>query len=113
MARLPCCLSMGPMKQDFLHIYLITFPESKVWEIQNVRGSSFCLKCSRFNADLKNAEKNSEKIFVKNCILIAIVNFSRLRTGYLSSPANMVGNSPKSWHITNRDFSELNCLRSD
>ena len=56
MARLPCRLLMCPMKQDFLDIYLVTFPESVIWEIQNLWGWYFSSKCLRFNSDLKNAE---------------------------------------------------------
>ena len=41
MARLPCCLSIGPLKRDFLDIYLITFREYTIWEIKNLQGSYF------------------------------------------------------------------------
>ena len=35
-ARLPCCLGKGPLKQDFFDIYLATFSESIISEIQNL-----------------------------------------------------------------------------
>ena len=57
MACLRCWLSTGPLKRDFLDNYLITFPESVIPEIEKKSGSKFLSKCSRFNSDLKNAEK--------------------------------------------------------
>ena len=38
---------------------------------------------------------------------------SLLRTGYFSSAANVLTNSPKIWHINKRDFLEHNFLASD
>ena len=40
-ARLPCRLSKGPLNWDVLDIYLTTFSESVISEIQNLWGSSF------------------------------------------------------------------------
>ena len=37
-ARLPYCLSKGPLQRDFLDIYLTTFSESVISEIRNLRG---------------------------------------------------------------------------
>ena len=37
-ARLPCCLSKGRLKREFLDIYLTTFSESVISEIQNLWG---------------------------------------------------------------------------
>ena len=62
--RLPCCLSKGPLKRDFLDIYIITFLESVTWEIQNLWGSSFFSKRSQFKPDVKKAAKNEKKFFV-------------------------------------------------
>ena len=57
-ARLPCCLWKDPLKRDFSDIYLITF-----FEVANFGNTStmrviFFLKCSKFNIDFGNAEKN-------------------------------------------------------
>ena len=52
--RLPCCLSKGPLKRAFLHIYLTTFSESAVSERQKLWGSPFVSKCSKLNLDFKN-----------------------------------------------------------
>ena len=113
--RLPCCLLKGPVKRDFLDIYLTTFSESVISKIQNLGGSSFFKKYLKFNLDFKNAAKNSEKVFCfwDNCIWIGIVKLSLLRTGYFSSVANVLTSSPKIWHVNKRDFFEQNFLASD
>ena len=63
-------------------------------------------------------QKFSEKLrkiffFWDNCIWIGIVKLSLLRTGYFSSAANVLTNSPKIWHINKRDFLEHNFFASD
>ena len=63
-ARLQCFLFMGPLKLDFLDIYLTTFSEYVISEIQKLWGSSFFSKCSKFNLDFRNSAKNWEKIFL-------------------------------------------------
>ena len=76
----------GPLKRDFLDICLITFSESVISEIQNLWGSSFFSKYSKFKLNFKNVEKNCEKIFCfwDNCFWIGIVKLSLLRRGYFS-----------------------------
>ena len=76
-ARLSCCLSKGPLKRDFLGIYLTTCSESVVLQIQTLWGSFFS-KHSKFNLDFKNAEKNWEEVFPiwDNCIWIGNVKLS-------------------------------------
>ena len=61
MTRLPSCLSMGPLKRDFLDIYLTAFSESGISEIQNLCGSSFFQIIQKFHVDFKNAEKKVTK----------------------------------------------------
>ena len=63
-ARAPCCLAKGPLKRDFLHIYLFTFSESVISEIQKLWLSSFYSKCSKFNIASQNAAKIEKKFFV-------------------------------------------------
>ena len=89
-SRLPRCLSKGCLKRGFLEIYLTTFPEFVISEIQNLWGSSFVLQYLKLIVDFKNLAKNSENIFCfwDNCIWIGIIKFSLLRTGYFSSAAN-------------------------
>ena len=67
---------MVSLKRDSLDIYLPTFLEFVIWEIQNLGGSSFFSKFSKFKLEFKNTEKNSENVFCfsYNCILIDILN---------------------------------------
>ena len=113
LARLPWWLSKGPLKRDFLDIYLTTFSKSVISEIQNLWGSSFFSKCSKFDLVFKNGEKKQEKVFRfwDNCIWIDIVKFSLLRRAYLSSALNVLTRSPKTWYVDKRDFFRLNCLQ--
>ena len=114
-ARLPCFFSKGPLKREFLYICMITFSESVIPEIQNLWGSSFLSKCSKFDVYLKNAVKNWQKVlcFWDNCIWIGIVKLSLLKTGFFSSDASVLTTSPKIWYVKNRDFFQINCLGSD
>ena len=113
--RVPCCLSKGPLKWDFLDIYLTTFSESLNSEIQNLWRSFFVSKYLIFHLDFKNSVKNSGKVlcFWENCIWIGIVKFSLLRTWYSSTAANVLTSSPKILHVDKRDFFQLNLFSSD
>ena len=77
--------------------------------------SSFLSKCSKSNLDFKNAAKIWEKVFCfwDNCIWIGIVKLSLLRTGYISSAANVLAGRVKSFHVNKRDFFQLNWLGGD
>ena len=109
-ARLPCCLWKGPMKRVFLDIYLTRFSESVISEIKKLWRSSLDSKCLKFNIDFKKAAKNSENVFCfwDNCIWIGITKLSLLRTGYISSAANVLRSSPMIWHVNKRNFFQLN-----
>ena len=108
-ARLPCCLSKGPVKRDFLGIYLTTFSESVILEIRNLWGLSFFSKRSKFQIDLKNGPKIEKKFFFfcDNCIWIAIIKLFLWRTRYISSPANVLTSSPKIFHVNKGDLFQL------
>ena len=114
-AHSPCCLSKGPLKRDFLEIYVTTFSESIILEIQKLLGSSFFSEWSKFNLDFINAGKNWENLFCfwDNCIWIAIVRLSLLRTGYFSSAAKVLTSSPMIWHVNKKEFLEYNFPASD
>ena len=114
-ARLSCYLSKGPLKQDFLDIYLTTFSQSVIWETQKLWLSSFASKPSKFNLDFKNVPENSEKVFClwDNCIWIGIVKLSLWRTRNFLYAANVVTSSPKICHVNKRDSFQLNFLGSD
>ena len=114
-ARLPCCLSKGGLKGDVLDIYLTTFSESVISEMQNLWGSFFFSKDLKFIVHFKCGAKNWEKVFCcwYNCIWIGIIKLSLLRRGYFSSTANVLTSRPNNWHVKNRDFFQLNWLGSD
>ena len=114
-AGLPCCLPKGPLKWDFLAIYLTTFSESVISDIQNLWGSSFCSKCLKFNLDFENVAKIWEKDFSfwYNWNWIGILKWSIWRTRYFSSAADVLTRSPKIWHVNKRDFFEFSWLGSD
>ena len=114
-ARLPCCLWKGPIKRDFLDIYLTTFSESVISEIKLLWRSSFDLKCLKCNIDFKKGEKNWQRVFCfgDNWIWIGIFKLSLWRTRYLSSAANVLRSSPKISHVNKRDFFEQNFLAND
>ena len=113
--RLPYCLSKGLLRQDFLNIYLTTFHDSVISEIQKLWGSSFFSKYSKFNLDLEKEGNIGEKVFSfwEKYIWIGIVKFSLFRTRSFSSVAGVVTSSPKIWHVNKRDFLEHNIVASD
>ena len=51
--------------------------------------------------------------FSDNCIWIGVAKFFLLRTGYISSVANVLSSSPKIWHVNKRDFFQLSWVGSD
>ena len=105
----------GSFETDFLEIYLTPSSKYVISEIQKLWGSYFISKCSKFNLDLENAAKNSEKVFCfwNNRIWIVVVKLSLLRAGYFSSVASVLTTSPNKWHVNRRDFFEHNFFASD
>ena len=91
------------------------FSESVIWEIHWLWGSSFFWKCSKFNVDYRNAEKNWEKVFCfwDNSIWIGCVKLSVLRGEYLSSAVNVLTNSLNILNSGNIDLFQLNYVDSD
>ena len=91
------------------------FSETVIPEIHRLSGSPFSPKCTKFNVELKNAEKYSEKVFCfwDNSLWIGCVKLSLLRREYLSSAVNVLTNSLKILHSTNLDFSQLNYVQID
>ena len=61
-ASLPCFLSQGLLKQDFLDIYLTTFSDSVISEIRKLWGWSFFSEIPKFNLNFQIAAKNWEKV---------------------------------------------------
>ena len=77
-ARLPCCLSKGRLKGDFLEIYLTTFSESVISKKQNLWESSFFSKYLKFNLHFKNSVKKWEKFFCCEVIASELVSLNCL-----------------------------------
>ena len=106
----------GVLGNKIFHIFILSrLSESAITEIHRLWGSSFFWKCSKFNVDLRNAEKIWEKVFCfwDNSIWIGFVKLSLLRREYLSSAVNVLTNSLKIFHSTKTDFSQLNYVHSD
>ena len=66
----------------------------------------FFWKCSRFNADSKNAEKNSKNMFCfwDKCIWIVYINLSLLIREYLSLGVNVLRKGLRNFHVSKSDF---------
>ena len=69
-------------------------------------GSSFFWKCSKFKVDFENLRKNPEKAFCfwDNYVRIGCVKLSLLRKEYLSSAVNVLKKSYKALPLTKTDF---------
>ena len=77
--------------------------------------SSIFWKCSELNLYFQNGKRKSGKNFYfwDNCIWRCCYKLSLLRTKCFSLAVNVLTNSSKIFHITKRDFFQLNCLHSD
>ena len=91
------------------------FLECVISEINQLWGSSFFWKCSKFKVDFENLRKNPEKAFCfwDNYVRNGCVKLSVLRGEYLSSAVNVLTNSYKSLRLTKTDFFWLNYLPND
>ena len=69
----------------------------------------FFRKCSRFNLDLENAQKNWEKFFCfrDKCIWTCCGKMPLLRREYLSSAISVLPNSLQIFPVTKRDLFQL------
>ena len=66
----------------------------------------FFWKSSKFNADWKNAQKNSEKMFcfLDKCLWIVCIHLSLLIREYIWSAVNVLRKVLKNFHVSNSDF---------
>ena len=66
----------------------------------------FLWKSSKFHADSKNAEKNSEQIFGiwGKCIWIVCIHLSLLIREDLSSAVNVLRKGRKNFHVSKSDY---------
>ena len=62
---LPCCLSKGPLKRDFFDIYLTTFWESVISQIQKLWGSSFLKKMFKIEHKFQKCSKKFRFLFLR------------------------------------------------
>ena len=99
----------------FGHISNHVFRIGVISEINQLWGSSFFWKCSKFNVDFENIRKNSQKIvyFWDNGVRIGCVNLSLLRREYLSSAVNVLTNTYKALNLSKTDFFQVNYLQND
>ena len=90
----------------FCTYILPRFPEWLISEINQLWGSSFFWKCSKFKVDFENATKNWEKAFCfwDKFVRIGCVKLSLLRKEYLSSAVNVLKKSYKALRLTKTDF---------
>ena len=96
------------------HLYDYVFGVRNFGNAESMRVIFFS-KYLKFKLDIKKAPKNWENAFCfwDHCIWTGIVKLSLLRTGYLSSASNVLTSTPKIWHVSKRDFFQLNWLGSD
>ena len=104
--RFPCRLSSGPLKRKLLDIYLSASFGDGSFGNTEARRVIFFWKCSKFNADSKNAAKNWEKkfCFFNNYIWIVCIQLSLLIREYLSSAVNVLRKGLKNFHVSKSDF---------
>ena len=91
------------------------FSECVIWEIHSLWGSSFFWKCSKFNVDYRNAEKNWEKVFCfwDNSIWIGCFKLSLSRGEYFSSAVNVLTKCLKILNSSNIDLFQLSYVHID
>ena len=114
-ACLPCYLLKGPLKRDFLVIYLTTF--FRAHNFKNTSAKSFMLfrKGSKLNLNCQTAKKVWEKVFIfwYNWIWTCCYKLCLLRREYLFSAVNALTDSPKISHITKGDFFQVIFFHGD
>ena len=96
-SHLPCWLSKGPLKRDFLDIYLTTFFGIRNFGNTSAMRVTFLVKVFKILSTLQKCRKTLEKAFcfLDNYIWIGFVNFSLLRRESLWPAVNVFTNSLK------------------
>ena len=110
--RLRCFSLKGKLIWDFYRDIEPRFAQAVALQINKLWASSFFWKCSKFNLDFENAEKNSERVFSfwDNWMWMGCIKLCLLGREHLSAALVVLTNSLKLFHITKRDFLTLNCL---
>ena len=107
MDHLLCNLWKGPLKVDFLDIYLTT--SFKVGKFKNTSAMSiiFFLKIFKIESKLRKCKKKLESkfLFWDNCSVKCCFRLSLLRREYLLSGVSALINNRNILHITQGDFS--------
>ena len=101
--------------RPFKHLLTTFFGVCKV-KNTSARRVIFFFKMFKFESRFqKGGEKNAEKVlcFRNNYIWRCCNKMSLLRREYLSLTVSVFANSPEIFHITQRDFLQLNCPHSD
>ena len=111
----PCYLLKGPLKWDFLDIYLTTFFGVHKFKNTSAMRVMFSLKMFKNESKFQKCKKKSKKFFcfLDNCIWKCCNKLPLLRSEYFSSTVNCLTNSPKILHITQSYFFNLNCIHRD
>ena len=109
------CLSKGTLRWYLFDIYLTTFSEVRNFGNTLAMSVIFFWICSKFNLDLENAEKGSEKFFSfwDSSIWIGCVKYSLLITEDLPYSVNALTNSLKILHISKSDLFKLICFHNN
>ena len=90
----------------FRHLSKHVFLGRQFRKYISYEGHLFFWKCSKFNADSRNAKKNSEKIFCfwDKCIWIVCIHLSLQLREYVSLAVNMLRKGLKNFHESKGDF---------
>ena len=90
----------------FRHLSKHIFRGRKFRKYISSEGHLFFWKCSKFNANSKNAEKNWQKMFCfwDKCIWIVCIHLSLLLREYVSLAVNVLRKGLKNFHESKSDF---------
>ena len=105
----------GSSEMGRFRIYLTTFSECEISEIQNQRRLCFFSKYLKSYCCFQKCCKKVSKgfYFWDNWMRIGIIKLSLLTTVYFSSAANVLRSWTKIWHVNKRQVLQLNWLGSD
>ena len=90
----------------FRHLSKHVFLGRQFWKSISYEGHLFFWKCSKFNADSRNAKKISEKMFCfwDKSTWIVCIHLSLLLREYLSLAVNVLRRGLKKFHVSKSDF---------
>ena len=102
-------MSKGPLKPDFLDIYLTAFFRVRKFQKTSAMSVIFFLKMSRIDSRFWKLKKKIKKnvFFWGSFLWRCSYKLSLIRREYLSLAVNGLTNSPKTLHRTQRDFFQL------